>query len=107
MSDGIASESLKEAVLKYLRNKSDVDEECFKNYRPMSNLSFVSELIKKKLLLQDWITQDVHETLQPAYVMFHLTEAAILRVQSDQLRAIDKIDDDDWCFTATFVHKVG
>ena len=38
---------LKSAIVKPLLKKSTLDPEIFKNYRPVSNLSFVSKVIKK------------------------------------------------------------
>ena len=42
----------KEAVLKPLLKKTNLDHTKFKNYRPVSNLSFLSKVIEKAVALQ-------------------------------------------------------
>ena len=43
---------LKEAVLKLLLKKTNLNHTEFKNYRPVSNLSFLSKVIEKAIALQ-------------------------------------------------------
>ena len=79
------SEGLKEAKHRPLLKKIDLDT-TFKNYRPVSNLSFVSKLIEK--VVREQLTRYTHSTgkmgpLQLAYKVAHLTETALLRVKSD------------------------
>ena len=38
---------LKKAIVKPLLKKADLDLECLKNYRPVSNLSCLSKIIEK------------------------------------------------------------
>ena len=45
-------EGRKEAVLKPLLKKTNLDHTEFKNYRPVSNLSFLSKVIEKAVVLQ-------------------------------------------------------
>ena len=63
-----------------------------KNYRPVSNLSFISKVLEKVVLkrLQDHKSaHNLSEPFQSAYRAGHSTETAVLRVQNDILRAID------------------
>ena len=72
------SEGLKAAKLRPLLKKIDVHT-TFKNYRPVSNLRFVSKLIEKVICEQ--LTRYTHSTgktepLQSAYKVAHSTETA-------------------------------
>ena len=64
----------------------------YKNFRPISNLTFVSKLIEKAVALQlnDHILRHhLDETFQSAYKAFDSTETALVRVHNDILTAID------------------
>ena len=47
LSAGEMPEDLKEAVLIPLIKKANLDPEIFNNFRPISNLTFISKLIEK------------------------------------------------------------
>ena len=75
-------------------------KKILKNYRPVSNLSFISKLIEKIVAkkVNNFISQekisDVHES---AYRSFHSTETALLKIQInltllDLFTAFDTID---------------
>ena len=84
--------NLKEAVLKPLLMKKNLDHKDFKNYRPVSNLSFLSKLIEKVVAIQlsNYLQDNhLHETLQSAYKKFHSTETALIKVHNDIATAID------------------
>lgn len=56
------------------------------NFRPVSNLRFVSKLIEKAVFLQlnDYLLRDgLHEPLQSTYKALHSTETAFIRVYND------------------------
>ena len=83
---------LKEAVLKPLFFLKNLDHKDFKNYRPVSNLSFLSKLIEKVVAIQlsNYLQDNhLHETLQSAYKKFHSTETALIKVHNDIATAID------------------
>jgi hypothetical protein len=76
-----------------LLKKSNLEPELFQNYRPVSNLSFISKVIEKVVAtrLLDHIKKfNLHEPMQSAYKSYHSTETALLRVQNDILCNIDK-----------------
>ena len=84
---------LKQAILKPLLKKPSLDSNDFKNYRPISNLRFISKTIEKcvaKQLIQHLDINDLGETYQSAYKRNHSTETTLIRVDNDIAMAIDK-----------------
>ena len=83
---------LKRAFVTPLIKKLILDCEIFKNYQPVSNLSFVSKLIERIICVQlvDHLKEnDLYEIFQSLYRQLHSTETALLRVQNDILQAVD------------------
>ena len=68
------------------------DAEILNNYRPVSNLSFLSKLIERIVCVQLVNHLDkngLYEVFQSAYRQLLSTETALLRVQNDMLQAVD------------------
>ena len=85
--------SFKCANIRPLLKKPGLDSEILKNYRPVSNLPFISKVLERvvdKRLEQHLVVNNLHEELQSAYRKFHSTETALLKVQSDILQSLDK-----------------
>ncbi len=83
--------SLKKAIIKPLLKKLGLELEK-KNYRPVSNLAFISKLIEKAVAFQliDHLKRNnLYDIFQSAYRQFHSTETALLRVKNDVLNAMD------------------
>ena len=82
----------KMALIIPLLKKSTADREILSNYRPISNLPFISKCCKKVVALQ--LNQHLHynrlhEVFQSAYKACHSTESALIRAQNDILTEID------------------
>ena len=70
----------KSAVVKPLLKKATLDSENLKNYRPVSNLTFVSKMIEKIVAARLNEYMDKHNLsvkYQSAYKKFHGTETAL------------------------------
>ena len=66
--------------------KVGLDHEDLSNYRPVSNLSFLSKLIERATLDQivSFIdTNNIFPALQSAYRKYHSVESALCRVHND------------------------
>lgn len=83
----------KKANIKPLLKKSGLDKEELKNYRPVSNLPFLSKILEKivsKRLELHLQANSLHDNLQSAYRTGHSTETALLRVHNDIVAALDQ-----------------
>ena len=70
LSSGVFPSELKSAVIKPLLKKPNLDPEVLKNYRPVSNLSFISKVIEKVVasrLLDHMVDNDLLEPFQSVY----------------------------------------
>ena len=77
-----------------------LDQEGFYNYRPVSNLSLISKLLERIVLLQLMEHLEAYSLISPmqsAMRPLHLTETALLRVTNDLLITINP------CCTAELV----
>ena len=76
--------SYKEAIFTPILKKPDLNTEDLKNYRPISNLSYVSKLIEKVVAKQitNYVsTNNLEEPMQSAYRESHSTETALQELQ--------------------------
>ena len=88
LSSGCFPSCMKSAIVKPLVKKSTLNPAIFKNYRPVSNLSYVSKVIEKVIaarLLSHMQDQNLLDPFQSAYRSGHSTETALLRVHNDIL----------------------
>ena len=93
LTAGVFPSELKSAIVKPLLKKSTLDPEVLKNFRPVSNLSFISKVIEKVVasrLLDHMVGNDLLEPFQSAYRSGHSTETALLRVHNDIVNAVDQ-----------------
>ena len=83
---------LKTALIRPLLKKIGLDSDILKNYRPVSNLTFISKVIEKAesgRLNEHLIKNSMFDPLQSAYRDKHYTETALIKVQNDILSAFD------------------
>ena len=83
---------LKEALVRPSLKKTDLDSECLGNYRPISNLSFLSKIIEKCVALQ--LTKYLEENqlfskYQSGYRKYHSCETATTKIHNDILVMTD------------------
>ncbi len=80
----------KTAVVRPILKKAGADPTVMSNYRPISNLSFLSKLIERVVVKQLTTYLTLHNlfpAVQSAYRAFHSTETVLLRITSDIFRA--------------------
>ena len=82
----------KSVKMRPLIKKPGLDKNVNKNYRPVSNLPFISKVLEQvvdKRIEAHLNSHSLHEPQQSAYKKFHSTETALVRVQNDILQALD------------------
>ena len=92
LSTGSIPEDLKIASLQPLLKKPNADCEQFYNFRPVSNLKFLSKLLEKSVFAQlnNYLTVNgLHERLQSAHKAHHSTETALLTITNDILLSLN------------------
>ena len=91
LSTGSMPKDLKITSLRPLLKKPNTDCEQFSNFRPVSNLKFLSKLVEKSVFVQanNYLTVNgLHERSQSAYKAHHSTETALLTITNDMLLSL-------------------
>ena len=86
-------QTLKAACVTPLIKKTTLDCNDTKNYRPVSNLSYVSKLVEKVIfaqLHQHLTSNDLYQRDQSAYRKHHSTETALVKICDYILTELDK-----------------
>ena len=92
LKQGVFPAKWKQAIVRPLLKKVGLELE-YANYRPVSNLSFLSKLIEKAVLHRLNLHVSENDLLpknQSAYRKFHSCESALLRLVHDLLDAMEK-----------------
>ena len=83
----------KQAIVVPLLKKKSLDKNIDSNYRPVSNLAFLSKVIERVVaqrLNSHMDLNNMHEAMQSAYIKHHSTETALLYIQNNILNSIDQ-----------------
>ena len=92
ISTSVFPSSFKSAVVLPLIKKPGLDPHVFKNYGPVSNLSFLSKLIENVIsrILKHIADNELIDKFQSAYRCGHSPETALLRVYNDIVTMVGK-----------------
>ena len=93
MYEGVFPLSAKHAVVRPILKKHDADVDILQNYRPVSNLSFISKLLEKAVLLQlnDYLNSNsLYCDAQSGYRAHHSCETLMVKMFDDLLALEDK-----------------
>jgi hypothetical protein len=88
-------DQLKDAVIIPILKKASLDKEQLKNFRPVSNLAFISKLIERVIadrFLEHLDVNNINNKFQSAYKKGHCTETALLCVQNDSAAILIQLD---------------
>ena len=83
MCSGVFPDCLKQTIVVPLLKKKSLDKNVYSNYRPVSNLAFLSKVIERVVaqrLNSHMDFNNMHEAMQSAYKNHHSTETALLYI---------------------------
>ena len=88
LEQGKCPNFFKQAHVTPILKKSSLDKEILKNYRPVSNLNFISKILERVVAVQLQTHLDeagLMTAFQSAYRKHHSTESALLNIHNDIL----------------------
>ena len=91
--EGVFPDDCKNALVRPVIKKACLDRNILKNYRPVSNCSFLDKLLEKCAFNQfhEYLNSNsLYGKFQSAYRKGHSTETALLKIHNDIMLALDK-----------------
>ena len=92
LRDSLIPKSRKTALIRPLLKKTGLDSDILKNYRPVSNLTFISKVNEEVVsvrLNEHLIRNSIFDPLQLVYRDTNSTETALIKVQNEIVSALD------------------
>ena len=92
LETGIFPSKYKDTIVKPLIKQSTIDKELHGNYRPLSNLCFISKVIERSVLnqlVEHLEGNHLFGEFQSAYRKFHSCETAITKITNDVFLSLD------------------
>ena len=93
LTTGSFPKGFKLALIKPHLKKQTLDPDLLKNYRPVSNLHFLSKIVEKVVIQRlevDITRNDLQDSVQSAYRKQHSTETALLKIHNDIVTSLDQ-----------------
>ena len=93
LTTGSIPEGFKLALIKPHLKKQTLDPDLLNNYRPVSNLHFLSKIVEKVVIqrLEVHTTiDDLQGSVQSAYRKQHSTETALLKIHNNIVTSLDQ-----------------
>ena len=93
LSEGIFPSSFKQAIVHPLLKKPSLPDDDLNNFRPISNLNFISKILEKVVasrIQPHLLSNSLSSSFQSAYRMFHSTETTLLGIHNDLILAMDR-----------------
>ena len=93
LSEGIFPSSFKQALVQPLLKKPSLSTDDLNNFRPISNLNFISKILEKVVAsrIQSHLSSNsLSSSFQSAYRIFHSTETTLLKIHNDLILAMDR-----------------
>ena len=80
-----------QVLVQPLLKKPSLSTDDLNNFRPISNLNFISKILEKVVAIQAHLSSNsLSSSFQSAYRIFHSTETTLLKIHNDLILAMDR-----------------